>query len=109
MALGVYLNFEKKSREVIDFYERVFNTKCTDLFTFGNLPPNPEFPVSNEIKDLVMNASVMIENNKVMFSDVPPNMGLTLNIGNNITLVIDTQDEKKLTQQYNDLAKEGKV
>ncbi|MBB6444820.1 VOC family protein [Bacillus benzoevorans] len=109
MALGVYLNFEKESREVIAFYEQVFNAKCTDLFTFADLPPNPEFPVANEIKDLIMNASLMIENNKVMFSDVPPNMGLTLNMGNNITLVIDTQDEAKLTQQFNDLAKEGKV
>lgn len=109
MALGVYLNFEKESREVIEFYERVFDTKCTDLFTFADLPPNPEFPVSDEIKDLVMNASIMIENTKVMFSDVPPNMGLSLNVGNNITLFIDTQDEQKLTQQFNDLAKEGKV
>lgn len=109
MALGVYLNFEKESREVIEFYELVFDTKCTDLLSFGDMPPNPEFPVSNEMKDLVMNASLMIENTKVMFSDVPQNMGLTLNKGNNITLVIDTQDEKTLTQQFNDLAKEGKV
>ncbi len=109
MALGVYLNFEKESREVVEFYEKVFNTKCTDLISFADLPPDPEFPVSDEIKDLVMNASLMIENNKVMFSDVPPNMGLTLNMGNNISLIIDTQDENKLTQQFNDLAKEGKV
>lgn len=109
MTLGVYLNFEKESREVIEFYEQVFETKCTDLYTFGKLPPNPDFPVSDEIKDLVMNASIMIEDSKVMFSDVPPNMGLTLDMGNNITLVIDTQDEAKLTKQFNDLAQEGNV
>lgn len=109
MALGVYINFEKESREAIAFYEQVFDTKCTDLFSFADMPPEPEFPVSDEIKDLVMNASLMIEGNKVMFSDVPPNMGLTLNMGNNITLIIDTQDENKLVQQFNDLAKEGNV
>lgn len=73
------------------------------------MPPDQEFPISDEVKDLVMNASLMIVDMKVMFSDIPPNMGLTLNMGNNITLYIDTRDETKLTQQFNDLAKEGKV
>ena len=107
--MGVYLNFEKEAKEAIAYYEKIFHTKCTDLFTFGDLPPDPAFPISDDIKDLVMNASLMIEGMKVMFSDIPPDTGMTVNKGNHITLYIDTKDEEKLMQQFNDLAKDGKV
>ena len=43
--------------------------------TFGEAPEDPEHPINDEIKDLVMNASIIIEGTYVMISDVPDMFG----------------------------------
>ncbi|ARM72880.1 TPA_asm: VOC family protein [Listeria monocytogenes] len=106
MVLNVYLTFRTQSRDAITFYEEVFGGKCTDLMTYGEVHPENE-PIDNEVKDLVMNASLLIDGVKVMFSDIPKSMPLTF--GDNITLVIDTADEMQLTKQFNQLSEGGTV
>ncbi|MBC1484571.1 VOC family protein [Listeria sp. FSL L7-1485] len=106
MVLNVYLTFRTQSKEAITFYEEVFGTKCMDLKTYGEVHPENE-PIDDELKDLVMNASLLIDGVKVMFSDIPKSMPLTF--GDNITLVIDTTDEMRLTKQFNQLAEGGTV
>ncbi|MBC1725398.1 glyoxalase/bleomycin resistance/extradiol dioxygenase family protein [Listeria seeligeri] len=106
MVLNVYLTFRTQSRDAIAFYEKVFGSKCTDLMTYGEVHPENE-PIDDELKDLVMNASLVIDGVKVMFSDIPKSMPLTF--GDNITLVIDTADEIQLTKQFNQLSEGGTV
>ncbi|EAG4183177.1 glyoxalase/bleomycin resistance/extradiol dioxygenase family protein [Listeria monocytogenes] len=106
MTLNVYLNFRTQSRDAITFYEEIFGTKCTDLMTYGEIETS-ENPIEDSIKNLVMNASLVIDGVKVMFSDIPKSMPLTF--GDNITLVIDTSDEIKLTKQFYQLAEDGNV
>ena len=73
--LELYINFKGEAKEAIAFYEDVFDTKCQNLMTFGEAPEDPEHPISDEIKDLVMNASIIIEGTYVMISDVPDMFG----------------------------------
>lgn len=109
MAFGVYLNFKKEAKAAIAFYEQVFGTTCTGLMTYGEMPSDGQFPMSEETKGLVVNANLEIEGTSVMFSDVPDGMGMTHTPGNNITLVINTTDEVKLTREFNALAEEGQT
>ncbi|MCH3029122.1 VOC family protein, partial [Listeria monocytogenes] len=76
MTLNVYLNFRTQSRDAISFYEEIFGTKCTDLMTYGEIETS-EKPIEDSLKDLVMNASFVMDGVKVMFSDVPKSMPLT--------------------------------
>ena len=73
--LELYINFKGEAKEAIAFYEDVFDTKCQNLMTFGEAPEDPEHPINDEIKDLVMNASIIIEGTYVMISDVPDMFG----------------------------------
>ncbi|MGX7418394.1 VOC family protein [Carnobacterium gallinarum] len=108
MTLGVYLSYKKQARDAIKFYEQVFQTTCTDLMAYGDMPPSPEVPeMDAETKQLVMNASLEISGNKVMFSDVPDFMEFTQ--GSNITLVIDTTNEEELTAQFNAISEGGTI
>ena len=59
--LELYINFKGEAKEAIAFYEDVFDTKCQNLMTFGEAPEDPEHPINDEIKDLVMNASIIID------------------------------------------------
>ncbi|EAD3287364.1 glyoxalase/bleomycin resistance/extradiol dioxygenase family protein [Listeria monocytogenes] len=106
MTLNVYLNFRTQSRDAIAFYEEIFGTKCTDLLTYGEIETAEE-PIEDSLKNLVLNASLVIDGVKVMFSDVPKSRPLTF--GDNITFVIDTSDEIKLTKQFHQLAEGGTV
>lgn len=86
MAIGVYINFNGNCLEAIEFYAKVFETESPKIMTFGEAPPNPEFPIPEEAKKLVMHALLNINGNSFMFSDVFP--GSHFSEGNNISLVV---------------------
>jgi len=103
MALQVYFVLNGNAKEAIDFYSGVFSSSA-HVMTFGESPQNPDFPLPEEAKDLVMHGHLEIEGNKVMFSDTFPGQPHT--VGNNITLAIVTDDHSKI-QRYFDQLKEG--
>ena len=103
--LELYINFKGEAKEAIAFYEDVFDTKCQNLMTFGEAPEDPEHPINDEIKDLVMNASIIIEGTYVMISDVPDMFGFEVTEGNNLSLVVSTDDDEKLIAYLSDYLK----
>lgn len=107
--MEVYLNFKNEAAEAIKLYEKVFDTSTTNIMTFGEMPADPEHPITEETKDLILNASMIIEGTYVMFSDVPDGMGMPLVKGNNVSLVVSTDDEEKIDRQFGLLAEEGTV
>lgn len=70
MSVDVYINFNGNCREAVEFYAQVFGTETPQIMTFGETPPNPEFPLPDEAKNLVMHTRLNIEGSNVMFSDV---------------------------------------
>lgn len=107
--LEVYLNFKDEAADAITFYESVFDVKSEGVMTFADAPQDPENPTPDAWKDLIINATMTIEGVPVMFSDVPDGMGLTLIEGNNVSLVINTEDEAKIDRIFSRLAEGGKV
>lgn len=107
--LELYINFKGEAKEAIAFYEDVFDTKCQNLMTFGEAPEDPEHPINDEIKDLVMNASIIIEGTYVMISDVPDMFGFEVTEGNNLSLVVSTDDDEKIDRLFKRLSEGGTV
>ena len=60
MAVNVYMNFNGNCREVVEFYANVFETEKPEIMTFGEAPPNPEYALPEEAKDLVMHTRLDI-------------------------------------------------
>lgn len=107
--LEVYLNFKNQAADAIAFYETVFDVKSEGVMTFADAPEDPEHPTPESWKDLIINASMTIEGVPVMFSDMPDGMGVTFVEGNNVSLVVSTDDEAKIDRIFNRLAEGGKV
>lgn len=107
MALNVYLYFNGNCREAVEFYADVFNTEIPTIMTFGEAPPNPEYTLPEEAKNLVMHTFLMITGSKVMFSDVFP--GSPFIAGNNISLTVVSKNEDELIGFFNKLKEGGKV
>jgi len=107
MAVDIYLNFNGNCREVVNFYAEVFETENPKIMTFGEMPPNPEYPLPEEAKDLVMHSRLNISGSNVMFSDVFP--GMPFIEGNNITLAMVSKDLEEITSAFSKLKEGGKV
>ncbi|MBE1555968.1 VOC family protein [Sporosarcina limicola] len=107
MAVDVYLNFNGNCREAVAFYAQVFETEQPQIMTFGETPPNPEYPLPEEAKNLVMHTRLNISGSNVMFSDVFPGMPFTL--GNNISLAIVSKDLNEIKAAFNKLKEGGTV
>ena len=106
MPIDVYLNFNGNCREAVEFYGQVFESEPT-IMTFGDAPPNPEFSLPEEAKNLVMHAQLAIQGSTVMFSDTFPGQPFVL--GNNISLTIVSKDMDEIKSKFNKLKDGGKV
>lgn len=107
MSIQAYINFNGDCREALEYYEKVFETERPKIMLYGDVPSNMGFPGSEEAKKLVLNSSIIIKGSEIMMSDVPP--GMPLVTGNNITLVIMSQDKDDVKTMFDRIKADGTV
>ena len=107
MAVDVYINFNGKCREAVEFYAQVFGTEKPQIMTYGDMPPDPEFTLPEEAKNLIMHTRLNINGSNVMFSDAPP--GMPFVAGNNISLVIASKNMDEIKSLFSKLKEGGTV
>lgn len=104
MALEVYLNFDGNCYEAVEFYSKVFKTEMQNVMYYSDMPEDPGFELTDEVKKMVLHTYLYINDTMVMFSDCPPN--IPLKIGNNTALVINKSSTDELKELFA-LLKEG--
>lgn len=107
MAVDVYINFNGNCREAVMFYAEAFGTEQPKIMTFGEQPQNPDYPLPEEAKDLVMHTRLNISGSNVMFSDTFP--GHPFVEGNNITLAVVSKDMDEIKFAFNRLQEGGTI
>lgn len=107
MSVDVYLNFNGNTREAVEFYAEVFGTEKPNIMTFGETPQDPNYPLPEEAKNLVMHTRLNINGSNVMFSDVFPGMPFVQ--GNNITLALISTDIDEMKSWFNKLQEGGSI
>lgn len=107
MAVEAYINFNGNCREAVEFYAQVFETEKPQIMAYGDTPPDPGFPLTEETKNLVMHTQLKISGSNVMFSDVPP--GMPLVVGNNISLTIISKNMDEIKSLFIKLKEGGSV
>jgi len=100
-TLNPYLNFNGKTREVMEFYRDVFGGELS-IMTFGDM--GTEGPEAEG----VMHSSLAVENGfALMASDMPP--GQPFKPGNNFGVSISGDDEDELMGYWHKLSDGGSV
>ncbi|MCT4477653.1 VOC family protein [Peribacillus sp. NPDC101481] len=107
MSVDAYLNFNGNCRQAVEFYAEVFGTELPNIMTFGETPPNPDFTLPEEAKDLVMHTRLNINGSNIMFSDTFP--GMPFVEGNNISLAYVSNDLDEIKSIFNKLSEGGTV
>jgi PhnB protein len=107
MTVEAYINFNGNCREAVEFYSDVFGTEKPKFLLFGDMPGDGSFPMDDSVKGLVMHAEINMMGSKIMFSDVPPGMPFT--IGNNISLILNSNEEQVLRAIFERLKHGGEI
>jgi len=107
MAINVYLIFNGNCREAVEFYAQVFGAEKQPIMTFGEMPPDPEFTLPEEAKNLVLHTYLTINDSMVMFSDTFP--GMPFVTGNNISLTINMKNTDDIRRLFNELKEGGTI
>ena len=107
MNLELFINFDGNCREAVAFYAKVFQSEVKNLMTFGQAPPDPNFPLAEADRDKIMYADVKIGGITVMFMDMPS--GSPLIVGNNINPTISMDSKEEVERVFNELKAGGEV
>lgn len=107
MPINPYINFNGNCREAVEFYAEVFGTGKPHIMAFGDAPGNPEHPVPEEAKSLVMHAMIQVHGTSLMFSDVFP--GYPFTAGNNISLTLVSKDQEEVVSLFHKLKEGGSI
>ncbi|MEH7332564.1 VOC family protein [Neobacillus drentensis] len=107
MSVDVYLNFNGNCREAVEFYAQVFGTEKPQIMSFGETPQDPNYPMPEEAKNLVMHTRLNISGSNVMFSDTFP--GMEFVEGNNVNLAFVSKNLDEIKNAFHQLKVGGKV
>lgn len=69
MIVSHYLMFNRNCAEALDAYVNAFGGKITGIHKYSDMPPDPSFPVPEDDKDLVLNATLQIGDMEIMCAD----------------------------------------
>jgi PhnB protein len=102
-----YLVTNGNGQEAVEFYKHALGAEVISLQTFGEMPPNPEYPLPEEAKDRVLNAQLKIGNASLMLSDTFP--GHPYQLGSQVTIAILIDDASEAKEVFDQLQEGGKV
>ena len=107
MKLEMFITFDGNCREALEFYAKVFKTEIGNFMTYGDAPPDPDYPMSDADRDRVIYAGLPVGGMVLMFSDVPS--GSEFICGNNVCPTIGSDDKDEIVRLYNELKEGGEV
>jgi PhnB protein len=107
VRMNPYLVMDGNTKEAIAFYGKALDAKVITVQTFGEMPADPNHPLADGMKDLVMHALLKVGETDLMFSDTFP--GMAHQKGNNVTIAITSSDADRSKQIFDGLAAGGKV
>ena len=106
-SLEIYLTFENQCADAFDFYAEVFGGEITFINKFSEMPPDPEFPVSDEIKDQVMHATLQLKPGVILMGS--DSGGREIVVGNNYTISVNAASREEVDQFCTALSEGGAV
>ncbi|MFN8320159.1 MAG: SRPBCC domain-containing protein [Saprospiraceae bacterium] len=110
--VSTYVNFPGNTEVAFNFYKSVFKTEFVQgIQKFGEIAQGPGQPVvAEEIKDMVLHVELpLLGDHILMGTDAPPEMGFTLNRGNNMHINLQPDSREEALRLFNALAEGGTI
>ncbi len=108
MKLRPYLTFKGNCSEAIELYKRAFKTETMQILRFSGLPANPNFPIPDDYKDKVVQATMKFGDDFIRLSDCGPGQSLNDPESERISIAVETGIEE-VKFAFSVLAEEGRI
>lgn len=112
MSVNVYLNFDGNTEQAIDFYSKVFDSSKVKKVRFKDFSQDPNYPLSADEMDMIMESSIEFAGGVIMMSDILPSMKKVTGAlikGNNLLISIVIEDKQLLEKYFSNLSVEGYI
>ena len=109
-TINAYLTFDGTCEEAFNFYKSVFGGDFPMVGKFGDMPPQEGMPpISDEVKNRIMHMSLPISAETVLMGSDTMSGIHDHQVGNNISLSINTDSREEADRIFNGLSAGGKV
>lgn len=98
----IYISFKGNCNDALNFYKNCFNSEYFISSTYGDIDPN----CSEGNKNLVLHSEMEIEGTTFIFNDY---LDENMVVGNNFSILIQTDKSENILKYYNILKKDGIV
>jgi PhnB protein len=112
MPAIVYLNFDGIAEQAIEFYSEAFNANEVKKVKFKDMPQDPNYPLSENESNMIMESAIEFAGGKIMMSDILPSMKAVtgeLVQGNSLMISLVFDDKPKMEEYFNNLSVGGHV
>lgn len=107
ISLNPYLIFDGDAREAVNFYEKTLGGEVMGIMTFGDMPADPDQPLTDDMKNRVMHAHLKVGDADLMFSDTFP--GMSYQPGDTIQIALHPKNEGEAREVFAALENGGQV
>ena len=109
MSFSIAVNFNGNCREAVTFYAEVFEQSLPHFLTYsqGDTSLDPNFKVSEKMKNWVMYTSLNILGTSIDFSDMPDTFEFIR--GNSMALTVMFADSETAKKTFDSLSGKGQV
>jgi PhnB protein len=101
-----YITFNGNCEEAVKFYQSILGGEA-QILHFGDAPPNPNFPINDAMKNLVLHAELRKDGHIIRFSDTFPGAAFTR--GNSISFSLELESEEAVRTTFEALSQDGEV
>ncbi len=103
--IGHYLMFNRNCAEALETYANALDAKVSHVQKYGDMPTNPNFPIAEADKGLVLHARFELDGMEIMCADSKERAAR----GENMYVSITTPDEAYVRRAWDMLAQGGTV
>lgn len=107
ISLNPYLIFNGNAKDAVYFYEQALGGKVVGMMTFGEMPEDPNYPLTDDMKSRVMHAHLQVGESTIMLSDTFE--GMPYEPGNTIHMAIHPSNEARAKEIFAALEEGGQA
>lgn len=104
LEIAIFLSMNGQAKEAIHFYIRNLEAKKLMIVTYEELAKRDRsFKITSENKDHIAHSVLQIGNTKLMIAEDTMNPNERYNVGNNMSLCIQSANLEEIQRFYNNL------
>lgn len=101
-----YITFDGNCEEAVNFYQSAIGGE-SQILRYGDAPANPDFPISEEMKNRVLHAELRKDGHLIRFADNFP--GTPFSQGNAISFALELPAEEETRKTFTSLSEGGQI